>query len=95
MPHTVEQMGYDEAVLVGTAYAQQLGYPQTSVLDVSPVTGTNVWRVRFGLPRTQGRRMLQLELDGTSRTLTKHEEVGGISARFQSAPVGPTLPNPR
>jgi hypothetical protein len=83
-PHVIEMMGYDEAVSLGTAYAQQMGYPGPRLELAEPMG--NVWRVRFGLgPASEGRRLV-LQFDSTSRKLVKTEELGGVGAKALTPP---------
>ena len=82
MPHEIGQMGYDEAIQVGSAYAQRMGYTDAELQDASQ-TGQNLWRVRFGLKRSAEKKVLSLELDGTQRRLLKAEESGGVAGAYQ------------
>jgi hypothetical protein len=80
-PHVVQSMGYNEAVQLGSVYAQELGYANPRLVDASPV-GSNLWRVRFGLERKDGGRHLILELDGQTKKLVKSEELSGLGGKF-------------
>jgi hypothetical protein len=83
--HVIQSLGYNDAVQLGSVYAQELGYPNARLEDASPLGG-NLWRVRFGLGAETGHGHLVLELDPNQKKLVKSLEQSGISGQYHTAP---------
>jgi|CXWL01.1.fsa_nt_gi hypothetical protein len=79
-------MGYQEAVDMGTQYVTQQGYPG-SQLEVAERVQPNIWRVRFGLAPKGSGKVLELYFDGTKRVLLKSiDERGVVASPAPNAP---------
>jgi hypothetical protein len=77
-PQVIELRGYDEAVQLGTYYAQQMGYARPAAEDASPY-GTNFWRIQFGLEHSLTGPHFVIGF-GKRPGLTKKEELAGVRA---------------
>jgi hypothetical protein len=65
--------GYDDAVRLGAAWAQQLGY-QADMANAKVTSGRN-WIVRFGVVKDGRQRQMQITLDPETRHVTRSEEL--------------------
>lgn len=71
-----EEMGYQDAVELGTQYMLNSGYAGAELRGAERVY-PNIWCVRFGLAPKESGHVLELYFDGTRRTLVRTVDVSG------------------
>jgi hypothetical protein len=83
-PAVQAELGYREVLQAGEEYARLQGYalagPREAV-ELRP----NYWRLRFGLAESHSGKLLDLEFDGTSRSVVRQEVI--------PEPVGEPVPS--
>ena len=89
-PPSSGELGYKEAVALGTQFIAERGYTDTQ-LEGAEQLNANIWRVRFG-KGADG--VLHLYFDGMQKTIIKAEEIQGIRGRPVTVPLIPTPKNP-
>lgn len=89
-PPSSGELGYKEAVALGTQFVAERGYTDTQ-LEGAEQLYPNIWRVRFG-KGPDG--VLHLYFDGMNKTIVKAEEIQGISGRPVTLPLIPTPTTP-
>jgi hypothetical protein len=85
-PTVQAELGYREVIQAGEEYARAQGYAladSREAVQVSP----NYWRLRFGLAAKDSGKLLDLEFDGTSRSVV-HEVV--IPEPVNGSPKAPS-----
>ena len=75
-PPSSGELGYKEAVSLGTTFVAERGYGSATLNGVDQVSA-DVWRVRFGTGQDSA---LYLYYDGFKKTLVKAEDIQGITA---------------
>jgi hypothetical protein len=68
------QMGYKDAVDLGTQLAAQQGYTNTEIQSMEQI-GPNIFRVRFGLMPKESGRFLDLYFDSLTRKVIQSQEI--------------------
>jgi hypothetical protein len=68
------QMGYKDAVDLGTQLAAQQGYANAEIQSLEQI-GPNIFRVRFGLTPAGSGRFLDLYFDGLTRKVIQSQEI--------------------
>ena len=92
-PPSAGELGYKEAVALGTTFVSDYGYADTQLQGAEQLY-PNLWRVRFGLGPNG---MLELYFDGVHKTLIRAEELQGVGGKlvpFELVPK-PSPPPPR
>ena len=89
-PPSSGELGYREAVALGTQFIAERGYADTQ-LEGAEQLNANIWRVRFG-KGPDG--VLHLYFDGVQKTLIKAEEIQGIRGRPVTVPLVPPARTP-
>jgi hypothetical protein len=91
-PPSAGELGYKEAVALGTTFVADYGYADTRLQGAEQLY-PNLWRVRFGLG-PNGR--LELYFDGVKKTLIRAEELQGVGGKLVPTELFPTsVPPPR
>jgi len=80
-----QEMGYQDAVDLGSTYAVQQGHEGAELHQAERVT-PNLWRVRFGLAPKGSGRFLELHIDGKTGTVVKSEELNGVGIKLIPSP---------
>ncbi len=89
-PPSSGELGYNEAVALGTQFLAERGYTDTQ-LEGAEQLHPNIWRVRFG-KGPDG--VLHLYFDGVQKTIIKAEEIQGVRGRPVTVPLIPTPKTP-
>jgi len=90
-PPSAGELGYKEAVALGTTFVSDYGYSGTEFQEAEQLY-PNLWRVRFGLGPNG---MLELYFDGVKKTLIRAEELQGVGGKLVPTELVPTtLPPP-
>ncbi len=77
-PPSSGELGYKEAIAVGTTFVSDYGYEGMEVQGAEQVY-PNIWRVRFGLGPDG---TLELYFDGVKKTLVKAEELQSVGGKL-------------
>ncbi len=89
-PPSSGELGYKEAVALGTQFIADRGYTDTQ-LEGAEQLNANIWRVRFG-KGADG--VLHLYFDGVQKTIIKAEEIQGVRGRPVTVPLVPPAKKP-